>query len=150
MRDVDDHDYFLYSYWIKVLHFAAHFLFSLWCTVVIEALSVAWLLFVASSGGLAPTVFIPSGARFTSLWAHNSNIVKLLLTNYVLIQCRSQFCVGPDSWAVVPCAKLWPNQIIILKQYSFLQLLLWAHKPLWQWTPRFETTGSFYKEFMGS
>ena len=49
---------------------------------------------------------------------------------------RSQFCTCHDSWAVVACAKLWTDLIIIFHViviYIFTRLGLWAHKWFVKW-----------------
>ena len=55
------------------------------------------------------------GTHFTkSVWANNWNFVKNIFfhSNYPI---RSQTYTCHDSWAVVTCAKLWPDLIIIFK-----------------------------------
>ena len=47
------------------------------------------------------------------------------------ISMRSQFCRCHDSWAVMACAKLWPDLIIsfhVRATYIFTRFGLWAHK----------------------
>ena len=57
-----------------------------------------------------------TGAHFTkSLWAHNWNLVKYVCSNFysnnlIMPQC----CTCQDSWAVMACAKLWHDMIIVL------------------------------------
>ena len=49
---------------------------------------------------------------------------------------RSHFCTCHDSWAVMTCAKLWPDQTTIshLRAHDiFISFGLWAHKPPVKW-----------------
>ena len=52
---------------------------------------------------------------------------------------RSLFCTCHDSWAVMTCAKLWPDLMIILCNNNttlfFTKFVFWAHKPHVKWTP---------------
>ena len=53
-------------------------------------------------------------------------------------QIRSQFCTCHDSWAVVSCAKLWPEWIIgilIIAKGIFARFHLSAHQVLVVWIP---------------
>ena len=47
---------------------------------------------------------------------------------------RSQFCTCHDSWAVMTCAKLWPDwitRIRISQRVTSTRFQLWAQKPKW-------------------
>ena len=51
---------------------------------------------------------------------------------------RLQFCTSHDSSAVMTCAKLWPDCIIIFQLraiWIFAKFGLWAHKPFVKWVP---------------
>ena len=53
-------------------------------------------------------------------------------------QIRPQFCTCHDSWAVVTCAKLWPDWIITLHgriTFFLMRLGLRAHKLFVKWVP---------------
>ena len=56
-----------------------------------------------------------TGTNFTTgFWAHYWNLVKMKFSHFNSNdQIRSQFCTCHDSWAVVACAKLWPDLIVI-------------------------------------
>ena len=57
-----------------------------------------------------------------NLWSHNWNLVPNPFDWILIQQIRSQICVCHDSWAVVTCAKLWPDRMIIFHVwYAFLQ-----------------------------
>ena len=50
----------------------------------------------------------------------------------------SQFCTCHDSWAVMTCAKLWPDSIIIFQvkaTWVLTRFGLWAHVSFVQWAP---------------
>ena len=49
----------------------------------------------------------------TTYELRNPNLVVIFLTSND--QISSQFCTCHDSWAVVTCANLWPDQIIKIK-----------------------------------
>ena len=61
-----------------------------------------------------------SGTHFTKdVWAHDWNLVKILfdmIRTWKFQSLRSEICTCADSSAVVPFAKLWPDQIIIIKK----------------------------------
>ena len=52
---------------------------------------------------------------------------------------RSQTCTCHDSWAVVTCAKLWPDLAIIFHVraiiFFFTKFEWWAHKLFVKWAP---------------
>ena len=84
---------------------------------------------------------VRSGIQFTKLlWAHDWNLCEHSLCFY---QCsndsiRSQTCTCHDSWAVMTCAKLWPNLSIIFEvgvKLIFTRFQLWAYKPFAKWVP---------------
>ena len=68
------------------------------------------------------------------LWVHDWNS---LCFNYELDDpIRSQICACHDSWAVMTCAKLWSDWIIIIHvtgTWMFARFGLWAHKRVVSW-----------------
>ena len=92
--------------------------------------------------GTAPTCpsLDPEIPLTRPLWAHNSNLVGILSApNYDSNEpVRTQFCTGHDSSAVVTCAKLWSDCIIIFHVRATLILTRfewWARKCLVTWVP---------------
>ena len=68
-----------------------------------------------------------------SLWTHNWNLTNVLNIDLVMLQ----ICTHHDSPAVMTCAKLLPELIIIFHVKAgcnFTRFGLWAHKPLVKWT----------------
>ena len=98
------------------------------------------------------TVYDPSesfniGPRF-----HDANHGKISYSVKNSVQIRSQFCTCHDSWAVMACAKLWPDWIMKIKfkiQNVFTRFHLWAHKAFMEWI-RVCKQASQIARFMGS
>ena len=70
--------------------------------------------------------------------------VCYFLSNFDLKHAiRSQICTCHGSWAVVVCAKLWHDNIIVFR-VSVIELLtsfgLWAPAPFVQWAPDIRTS----------
>ena len=58
---------------------------------------------------------------------------KIVLVLILIIHFRSPFCSCHDSWAVVACAKLWPDWVVIFNAratFIFTSFALKAHKVL--------------------
>ena len=93
----------------------------------------------SNSGALLDNYGLLTWTRVTkSLWTHNWNLVKINFcfdhdsANWV----RSQICICHDSWAVMTCAKLWPDLSISYSSTPFFKRFgLWAHKTLVKWGP---------------
>ena len=75
-------------------------------------------------------------AHFTnSGWAHDWNLIKKTFHSHFIFSdlIRSQFYTCHNSWAVVTCAKLWPDQSISFHARAtsnFIDFIIWAHKLL--------------------
>ena len=68
--------------------------------------------------------------RVCELLIHISLIFLMLLLEKNCDQIRSQFCTCHNSWAVMACAKLWHDLIIviIIKEKRFFRTSqFWAH-----------------------
>ena len=76
-------------------------------------------------------------AHFTNgSWAHNWNLLKDIFNSYFNITIRWQFCTCHNSRAIVACAKLWPDLIIILQVLAtqiFIMFRLWTQKSFMKW-----------------
>ena len=82
----------------------------------------------------------PRPSHTKCLWAHNSDLVSILyaLILIVRIRVRPQFCTWHDSWAVMPCAKLWADLIIsfhVRAKHNFARFESWAQKLFVTWVP---------------
>ena len=73
-----------------------------------------------------------------------NQLITEFLCKFFLPQCRfkypirSQFCTCHDSWAVMTCAKLLPELIIIFHIRAtniFNKFVIWAPKPCVRWMP---------------
>ena len=77
-----------------------------------------------------------SGTCFmNSLWAHNQNLTKMKFCSQIYSDytIRSQICTCHDSLAVMTCANLWLDRIIIFHTratYVFTLFKLWVHDML--------------------
>ena len=49
------------------------------------------------------------GTFSQSLWAYNTNFIKIIMLLILKIQSKSQFCTYHDSSAVLTYANLWPD-----------------------------------------
>ena len=85
-------------------------------------------------------------------WTHHPKFVEINIYLIWKIIIRSQFCTWHNSWAVVPCAKWWPDwtiRIKIIAKWNFSHKLInywWKIDPGWFemcrcWNSLFNSTG---------
>ena len=97
-----------------------------WITArwIFNKIWIVWKLFMKSTPGTRYTLVYELIIEI--LWKS----LFLLIVSDDLI--RLQICTCHDSWAVMTCAKLWPDQIILFhiraKRIS-TRFQLWVHKP---------------------
>ena len=81
-------------------------------------------------------VLVPISQMFYKLIIKILGRIFFTLTFDSNVPIRSQFSTCHDSYAVVPCAKLWPvwMNIFHVRAFSiYTRFGLWAHKPFVKW-----------------